>query len=376
MTLEQLQEDRTALVGELHEAIGLPDGQLAEGEFNALALKLFAHQYRHMGPYRNLCDSRGVAPGKVSDWTLVPPVPTTAFRELILFAGPDGEAAHTFSTSGTTQGVSKGRSCFSKDGLALMERSILVNAKRMLLPDVRRKIHILVLAPSPKAAPQMIMAWGMSRLIRHFGTRKSRFLIGREGLDVPVLLKRLGEFQEKGEPVTLIGASFGFVNLLEALRAKGISFRLPPGSRTMDAGGYKGRSRELTREQLEEWLGSGFGIAAGHAVNLLGMTELASQFYDDTLEKTAAGETPARLKANPPWTRTRAVDPLTLVDVQNGEEGILLHMDLANLDTPFNVLTDDVGIVYEEGFRILGRLTSDQSRGCSLTVDELTRSRT
>jgi hypothetical protein len=344
-----------------------------EGSFDEAAADLFRFQWERNPAYRALCQARGVGPDSLTDSRQIPAVATRFFKRTTLFAGLPGQAAASFSTSGTSGGPSnKGRSYFSAAGLDLMETGIVANARAMLFPDVERT-HILVLAPSPQAAPEMIMAWGMDRLIRHFGTPESGFLVGPQGLDVPGLLGKLAEFTRQDAPVTLIGASFGFVNLLEGLAKKGFSIRLPKGSRTMDAGGYKGRSRVLTRAELQRWLSDVFGIHPGLMVNLLGMTELASQLYDDTIAATAAGKTPHGLKQNPHWTRTRVVDPATLADVPDGQEGVLLHLDLANLDTPMAVLTDDVGVMHARGFEVLGRVGADDSRGCSLTVDELTR---
>jgi hypothetical protein len=374
MEIRNWRAERKDLAETLRRAMKLGGELLDDGLFTRLAVSLFRHQHEHLGPYRRLCERRGVAPGQVTDYRAIPAVPTTAFKELALFAGPESEVAQVFSTSGTSGGDRKGRSFFSRAGLDLMEHSIRINAARMLFPDCRR-MPILVLAPPPELAPQMIMAWGMARLIRHFGTRDSAFLIGRQGLDEAGLAARLRHSQDSNEPVTLIGASFGFVNLLERMRDRKTRFQLPPGSRLMDAGGYKGKSRTLARNELEEWIAEGFGIGPDRHVNLLGMTELASQLYDDTLEMSAQGKRPSRKKKNPPWTRTRVVDPETLADVPAGEPGVLLHLDLANLDTPMAVLTDDVGVADPAGFEILGRAAADDSRGCSLTVDELMRRR-
>lgn len=369
MSLPDLAPVRAGLGARLRKAMKSEDW--GEEEFNRRALELFSYQYDQMQAYRSLCDTRGATPATLTEWAEIPAVPTSLFKGTRLACGPPAEIASVFSTSGTSDALAKGKSHFSLDGLTLMRQSIITNARRMLFPDVKR-IHILVLAPSPELAPQMIMAWGMARLLEEWGTKESRFLVSKDGLDIPSLMRLLRQFSAAGEPVTLIGASFGFVNLLEALKAKEISFKLPEGSRIMDAGGYKGRSRELARAELEQLFLDGFGVPSNQAVNLLGMTELASQFYDNSLI-VSAGEG-VGLK-NPPWTRTRVVDPLTLEEVPTGEQGVLCHMDLANLDTPMHVLTDDLGVAGKDGFRVLGRLSADDSRGCSLTVDELTRSR-
>ena len=137
----------------------------------------------------------------------------------------------------------------------------------------------------------------------------------------------------------------------------------------MDAGGYKGRSRELTRSELDEAIAERLGIPAERALNLLGMTELASQFYDGVLAQPGA----PRRKQNAPWTRTLVVAPDTLAPVPAGERGLLVHVDLANLERPAFVRTDDVGVADEDGFQIVGRASGAESRGCSLSVEELLR---
>lgn len=362
------REEREGLTARL--AAAFADDLPAE-RFEGLALELFDFQYRHVEPYRRLCDARGATPGRVAGADAIPAVPTSLFRRQMFFTGAPGQEATVFSTSGTTGSV-RGRSFFSGTGLALMRESMVRNARRMLFPEGRRLL-MLVLAPPPAAAPHMIMAWGMTRLIEDFGTPDSAFLIGPDGPDVPGLLRHLEAACAAGTPVALLGASFAFVNLLEAFRGRGVAFRLPEGSRVMDAGGYKGRSRELSRRELTDLLADRLGVPASRAVNLLGMTELASQIYDDTLAATCAGRPATGLKTPPPWVRSAVVDPLTGAPQPAGRPGVLRHLDLANLDTPLAVLTDDVA---QEGpgggFELRGRLSADASRGCSLTLDELT----
>jgi len=157
------------------------------------------------------------------------------------------------------------------------------------------------------------------------------------------------------------------VHLLDAFREQGHGFRLPAGSRLMDAGGYKGRSRELSRDEFRQGVERCFGIDRGCQTNLLGMTELASQFYDHVIGRAAG---PAPRKQNPPWTRTWAVDPQTLAPETTGRPGLLVHLDLANLHHPAFVLTQDVGRCFDDGFEVEGRALGADARGCSLAIDE------
>ncbi len=69
---------------------GWRGGGPGDGEFAALALELFAYQYERNDPYRRFCRARGVEPGGIADWTQVPPVPLSAFREVPLVCEPIG----------------------------------------------------------------------------------------------------------------------------------------------------------------------------------------------------------------------------------------------------------------------------------------------
>ncbi|MCX6922997.1 MAG: hypothetical protein NT154_07285 [Verrucomicrobia bacterium] len=72
--------------------------------FDQLALKLFALQFEHNGSYRRICEARGVTrPENVGHWTVIPAVPTSAFKELALSCLPAAERTAVFHSSGTTE---------------------------------------------------------------------------------------------------------------------------------------------------------------------------------------------------------------------------------------------------------------------------------
>lgn len=342
-----------------------------EARLEDLARQLAQHQYACIPLYRRLCEKRGVQPGSAT-LDEIPAVSVGLFKRAEMHCAPD-TVVRRFMTSGTTSGgAQKGTSCFSEADLALMDEAIDVNARVHLFPDTAaRRTRILVLAPPPDAAPAMIMVYGMARLVRQFGLDGSGFLMGAAGLDLAGLLAHCRDAVEKSVPLTIIGASFGFVRLFDVFAEQGISFRLPEGSRVMDAGGFKARSREVTRADMLEAFERLLGIAPSHCVNLLGMTEHASQFYDDSLAAAHSGRKPLRGKQNPPWTRTWAVDPETLAVLPHGQPGLLRHLDLANGGHPAFVQTDDFGVTSEEGFEVLGSGRKAEDRGCSITVDEL-----
>jgi hypothetical protein len=135
----------------------------------------------------------------------------------------------------------------------------------------------------------------------------------------------------------------------------------------MDTGGVKGRSREITRDELATSLTERLGIPSDHQVNMYGLTELSTQFLDAVLR---AGMS-ARRKSVPAWARTRVLDPETLLELSPGAIGVLCHTDLANRASVCTVLTEDLGVAVEGGFEMVGRVAGTQARGCSIAMDEL-----
>jgi hypothetical protein len=339
-------------------------------EFNQLALQVFDLQFKHIPVYRRYCERRGITPQNISSWDQIPALSTDAFKVAELSMLPS-HTVRTFMTSGTTRPEERGKVHYDEGGLTLMDATIYEAASVFLFPD-RMKTTILIIAPSPDIVPQMIMAYGMNRLKDYFGSPQSRFLVGQEGFQVQVLVDELRRSEINGIPITICGGSFGFVNFFDYCREKGLTFKLPPGSRTLDAGGFKGRSREVKREEFVKDCEGFLGISQDYCVNLLGMTEISSQFYDNTLMNAHKGLDIPKAKNNLPWTRTLAVDPDTLEILSPGKIGLLRHFDLANRGHISAIQTDDLGRITPEGFEIYGRSKEGEARGCSLTIDEMT----
>ena len=341
--------------------------------FNHLALRAFELQFKYIPVYRRYCEKRGVNPENISSWDQIPALPTDVFKVMELTMLPS-HSVRTFITSGTTRPDERGKVSYDEGGLGLMDATIYEAASAFLFPD-RVRTTILIIAPSPEIIPHMIMAYGMNRLKEYFGSPRSRFLVGKEGFEVRVLVDELRRSEAECLPITICGGSFGFVNFFDYCREKGLGFHLPPGSRMLDAGGFKGKSREVKREAFVKDCGEFLGIPKDYCINLLGMTEISSQFYDNTLRNFHKGLNIPKAKVNPPWTRTLVVDPDALEPLPPGETGLLRHFDLANRGHILAVQTDDLGRVTPEGFEIYGRSKEGEARGCSMTIDEMTHMR-
>jgi hypothetical protein len=356
-----------ALRAELLERIraGTP---LADEEFDRLARAVFAHQYACNEPYRRFCERQGESPETIPHWSAIPAVPTDAFKAAPLVCGGPSERHTVFRTSGTTQGSARRGEHHFPD-LTLYDAALRGGFAAHLLPDGARPLLLALIAPA-HTQPDSSLSHMTSAVLEEFGAPGSRGFVAAEGMDTAALERALRAAEASGTPVCLLGTSFAFVHWLDDLRASGRRFRLPPGSRIMDTGGFKGRSREVGREELYAGWKEQLGVGAAWCVNEYGMTEMSSQFYDAMAGRGAtAGEPRSYLAA--PWVRSRAVDPETLRSLAAGEVGVMRHWDLANLHSVAAIQTADLGVSSGDGFRLLGRASGAEARGCSLAMEEL-----
>ncbi len=341
------------------------DAPDADAWFEALALRVFAHQFEANDTYRAFCEGRGVAPDRITSWEDVPTVPARAFRHVDLVSA-EGPPEAVFLTSGTTaQATARGRHPVPR--LSLYTASLRPAFRAHLLPGGER-LPLLSLIPSPALAPGSSLSTMIGDVADTFATRVSWLAHPRTGTDVGAFLDAAAGLADAGQPALVAGTAFAFVHLLDALAATGRHVRLPDGTRIMETGGFKGRSRSVPRDDLYMEIERRLGVPANHIVNEYGMTELLSQLYEPVLRVGALGR---GRHVPPPWLRVRALDPGTLEPVPAGRPGLLAFFDLANAGSVAHVLTEDVGTVSQDGVRLRGRARGAEPRGCSLAVEEL-----
>ena len=354
----------TPLVADLLEFIAI-DGCTDE-QFDEMALRLFAHQFAANQPFQSFCRLRGVNARSVKSWADIPAVPIDAFKALPLRCEAPADTDRIFMTSGTTRGGST-RGQHFHPLLDVYDLSMTRNfAQRFMRGTERMPMGILF--PDEVAMPNSSLAHYLDLAKSAFGSNgASHTFVTPQGMDLDGLWAALAAAERSGEPYALLGASFSFVHVIDALRQQGRTFKLPPGSRILDTGGYKGQSRELPLDAFYDELSQAVGVPRTHCINMYGMTELSTQFYDD------GNAVVPSVKSGPHWIRSRLVDPVTGRTVPAGERGILVHCDLANFNSVTTILTEDVGLYAEGGFLLLGRAEGVEAKGCSLAVEEFVR---
>ena len=322
------------------------DSEVPDSVFNDYSLRMFAFHYEVNAIFREFCDAKKVRPGDVKRWQDVPMVYNDVFKTHLVASFPLEQSVMACLTGGTTSLTQRGRIFRDEDGKKLVFAANRTMTGSYLFPDFAdgKRCRVLILAPSPELAPSMGMAIGMDQTRRAFGTDDSEFLLGKSGIDINGLLRALRESEATGVPVALIGATSAYVYFFQACRRKKMSFKLPPGSRVCDGGGYRGRFGVVTRDDYTAMVKEILDVPDSHCVNVLGEAETATNLFDDSLRRKVKG-LPARKRTRPvpPWSRVLAMSVDTLKPLPDGEVGLLAHWDLANVPTVLAVITDNLG---------------------------------
>jgi len=352
------------LASQVREFIRASDA--SEARFNELALRLASFQFQHNPAWRRLCELRGWTPGEVDDWRQIPAAPAAAFKELELTTLPPEQRVTVFHSSGTAA-QSPSRHFHNRESLAVYETSLLTWCEPHLKLDDGSAPRLLFLTPQPKVAPRSSLVHMFETLRRAYPGGDGVFF-GDVDADANWTLQRteLEQTLRCPRPVALFGAAFQFVRWLDSPSSDAPLAALPAGSRVLETGGYKGRSRSLPQEQLHSLIAQRLGVRRDHIVCEYGMSELSSQAYDTVVgQSSPAPHAPRRFRFSP-WTRVQIVSPETGREVVEGETGLIRVFDLANVASVLAVQTEDLAIRRGDGFEFIGRATGAEPRGCSL----------
>jgi hypothetical protein len=358
-----LDAEILALIERWHRT-GAP---LDERDFNDLALRIFSYQLQHNGAYARFAASFGWSASNVpASWHEIPAVPTGAYKEATLATFEVSKARLAFVTSGTTQGIG-GRHYMETS--TLYDAALIAGFDRFMLADNVR-LRYLNLVPNPAERPESSLGYMMGRVSALRGDGETGWYIHGDDLLVDAFLADADNAVELAQPVCIAATAFAFVHVLDAMRARKRYLALPNGSRIMETGGFKGRSRMVGREQLHAEMCERFGSPSDAIVGEYGMTELTSQYYDVLLRQAQDDKRRVRFKQAPPWLRPRVVGP-DGATLPNGTVGALVHVDLGNRSSCVAIQTEDLGVLFDKGLVLIGREEGAALRGCSLDAEDL-----
>jgi hypothetical protein len=309
--------------------------------FDEIALKLFHFQAKLNPVYSEYIRHLGINPSSVDRPERIPYLPVSFFRTHEVKTG-NWHTEVLFTSSGTTGSVSSRHAVYSL-------RFYLDNAARsfsFFYGDVYEFVMLALLPSYVERGGSSLIAMLEDFIAKGKGAPGGFFHNNHKGL-----LEVLN--QKDGKRVILWGVTYALLDLADE-RELDLSNCI-----IMETGGMKGRRKEITRNELHDYLGLRFHSACIHSE--YGMTELLSQAY-------SAGN---GLFHCPPWMRVLLRDPEDPRDVAKSHpRGGINVIDLANIRSCAFIETQDLGRMGQNGsFEVLGRIDNSDIRGCNLLVE-------
>ena len=311
----------------------------SEQGFNQLSLKLFKHQSKKNGYYKDYIKLLNINPEKINSVDKIPFLPIELFKEgKILCDNVNYEKI--FLSSGTTDSK---RSHHYIESLKFYEKSIKKSFEIIFGPINRYTIFCLTPKFTNKNSSSLIHM--CEYLIKKSNCSNSGFYLDNYNL----LSKKIKTNQKNKKKFLLIGLSFAVLDFATKNKinlANGI---------VLETGGMKNLKKEIIKEELYSVLQKKMNIKT--VGSEYGMTELLSQSY--SLKKGQF--------SSPPWKKIliREINnPLKLVKTNMVTGGINI-IDLANIHSCAFIATNDLGRKEGEHFYVLGRLDNVSIRGCN-----------
>lgn len=196
---------------------------------------------------------------------------------------------------------------------------------------------------------------------------------GKYSPDFEGVISAVQKYAEKKLPVRFMGFPAYTYFLLREMERRGISLRLPKGSKILIGGGWKQFYAEQTdKETFYKLAHKVLGISDKNIIEFYGAVEHPIMYCD----------CPRHHFHIPVYSRVVIRDCDTLKPVKNGEIG------LVNLITPMlaatptlSVMTDDLGILHDGAecgcgitapyLEIIGRVAPDNIKTCAAGAAEL-----
>lgn len=309
----------------------------SQAEFETIALEVFRFEAEHCKVYADYLRLIGVEPSSVTCVADIPMLPIELFKSHDIYSAQS--QPQTVFTSSATTGMSVSRHLVAD--LSIYERDF-TESFELFYGDIEQW-SIYGLLPNYLERSGSSLVYMVDRLITRCGSG---------GFYLNNYQQLLSDMAADNKKKILIGVTYALLDLAEQFPQQLVD------TIVMETGGMKGRRKEMPKAELHQILCHAFGVDRIHSE--YGMAELMSQGY-------SIGE---GLFAAPPWMRVMVRDindPFARLGVNR--RGAIDIIDLGNIYSCAFIATQDVGVVYADNtFRIEGRVTDADIRGCNLLV--------
>jgi phenylacetate-coenzyme A ligase PaaK-like adenylate-forming protein len=305
--------------------------------FNQKAIEIFKFQYNNNSVYSQYCDLINVDVKSIREIKNIPFLPIQFFKNYTVSSYH--KHTHSFKSSGTGG---------KRSVHHIKDINVYIQSFTQCFEENFGSINntvFLGLLPSYIEQGNSSLIYMVDYLIQKSNRKESGFYLN----DYKKLYELILKLEKSEKKIILIGVSYALLDFIENFSLNTENLII------IETGGMKGRRKEITREELHDKLKKGFN--SNNIKSEYGMTELLSQAYSNT----------NGIFKSPSWLKVLARDINNPLSVNLQGKGALNFIDLANINSCSFIASDDIGEVYQNSsFKVLGRLSNSEIRGCNL----------
>ena len=305
--------------------------------FNQKAIEIFNFQYNNNSVYSQYCKLINVNAKSIKKIKDIPFLPIQFFKNYTVSSY--NKHTHSFKSSGTGG---------KRSVHHIKDINIYIESFTQCFEENFGSINntvFLGLLPSYIEQGNSSLIYMVDYLIQKSNRKESGFYLN----DYKKLYDLILKLEKSEKKIILIGVSYALLDFIENFSLNTENLII------IETGGMKGRRKEITREELHDKLKKGFN--SNNIKSEYGMTELLSQAYSNT----------NGIFKSPSWLKVLARDINNPLSVKLQGKGALNFIDLANINSCSFIASDDIGEVYQDSsFKVLGRLSNSEIRGCNL----------
>lgn len=312
------------------------------GDFVRAVKEMTEYHIKHNEKYAKICSSAGFSPEMLKDeqdLRKLPFIPTLTLKKHELFSN-DGKGIFVKATSSGTGGKA-GVIGFEISGLFCALKMVLkiFSYKRLFSPKLTNYIVFGYKPDGKNKTAVSKTAFGATlfapALHRTYAlTRKN----GKYEADLHRVCRAIAEYSKKKHPVRFMGFPSYTYFTMKLLEQKGITVKLPEGSKIMLAGGWKQYYKEqVDKTEFYDTAKRVLGVDDENIVEFYGAVEHPIAYCDCKNHHFHI----------PSYSRVIIRDVTTLKPLPYGEVGLVELITPMIKATPITaVMPDDLGVLY------------------------------
>lgn len=327
-----------------------------------LILQAFNYHYNRNEGYRNYCITQHVNEN-ITSIDDIPVFPTSVFKYIKLHTARECEIENWYTSSGTN-GI---KSHIARDRLSIERLLGSVNFGMKYVGNwFEHKMELVNLGPDRFNTNNVWFKYVMSLVELLYPTE---FTVDDDIIDFEKTMYHLFRINSTTKDICLIGPPYFIYLLCQYIKNNNIVFNAGGRLYIITGGGWKlNQSESLNRDDFNKMLMETFHLCDINQIrDTFNQVELNTCFFEDEYQR----------KHVPPWVYARALDPVTLLPVADGEQGLLSYMDASSTGYPAFIVTDDIGIIHHvkspdpypgTKVEIVRRLNTRAQKGCALSM--------